>query len=296
MPLDQQRLERLQHLGAARREIAHHRDGYPVDLTHRHPVGRCQPTHAEPGRQFAFEHRRVQRPGGVGVSIDRLTIQRPPPTIHTADTVQDRAMRVKLRIADSLPRSGRACCSVPKLGDDEPARLHAAHSAHTCTSVTSVGFQIGQCLAYRVLMTPGYGLPDALVARCRPQHRHRLRRRERHIECRDRLSDRPIGTPPSTHVTPQDHLWKHPTRRQANPAGCARINEPAVQHRHHLGVDLAGQSQLGQPATGPHPCCLTAAGVIVVPRCRHLTSEVVIAHPGGDPTNTGNHASHADDP
>ncbi len=294
-PFGEQRVGELCDLVGAAGESAAHAVGHADDLAHQHSLTltRRYPRDTEPLAQQLLEPRSVQRAGRVGVRVDRLAIERAPLAIGAAHPIQDRAVRVQLRITN--PRAVRLARSpVPELRDNEPVGVDTTHTATTGAGMARIRFEVGEALIDRLLMRVDDHLPRLGISH-RPQHRHRLRRREGHVQRGDLLQ----------HPLPTGALVDHPRRRQRlaerhqlawaasswvdRQRHRARVEEHAVQELHVVGVHLAGQAERVEPAAGPHTRRLTRARVVVVAVAGDRAREVLVPGPRCDLADRCNH-------
>ncbi len=240
--------------------------------------------------------RAVHRAGCVSVSVDRLGVECAPLPVDAADPIQDRAVRVQLRIADTLAGGCRARRAMTELGDDEPVPVHLAHPARTRTGVPGVVVEVLQRDRHGLVVGGENGCLHFRTRRERPQQRHRLRRRERHVERGDRLGNGPVRTHARRHLAAENLLVQPSSRWQPRPAGGRRHHEPAVQRSHVVGIHLTRETEQRGASPGPSARCLAGAGVVVVLRRGDLTSEVLVARPGGDPAYRRDHDVASRDP
>jgi len=202
-------------------------------------VGGSHPVDTEPGGELSFEYRPVEGAGGVSVTVDRLGIKRPPHAIDTVDAVQDRAVRVELRITDTQAGFGRTRCAMPELGNDEAGRIDSFETSGAGARVAGVVLEVAERVADREIMGVQHDLSDPFGLVRRPQRRHRLRRRERDVERSDRLRDVFAWSPgvdrSRGHLATEHNLIA--TRR-------AWVDEAAVQGLHVALVHDAGKVEV----------------------------------------------------
>jgi len=86
---------------------------------------------------------------------------------------------VQLWVADPTT-VGLAGGAVPELRHDEPIGVHAAHAAAPGSGVPGVRLEVGDAPIDGFLVRGDDHLLWVFVGQ-RPQHRHRLRRRERYV-------------------------------------------------------------------------------------------------------------------
>ena len=95
--------------------------------------------------------------------MDRTRVERAPHPIDAADAVQDRTMRVQLRIPHPLPRHRRPRRAMPKLGNHEPTRLDPTNPTRTSPGVARMRIQVLERRRNRVLVRVDHRLADMQI-------------------------------------------------------------------------------------------------------------------------------------
>ena len=185
---------------------------------------------------------RPRRPGPLeerpGIERHHLSVTGP------FDHIGDQTVSVQLRIA--LPAR-----AMDEASHHPTLRGHpATHPARLLAGYRRPLFQKPHGLGHRLPVGGADHLRHRLRPQ-RPQQRHALRRRERHIE-------RPHRTGP----TRQQRLTRHRVKA---------VNQPAQL----VGLHHPRQTQLLRPRAGPHPRRLTHPRVILVDIQRHRRNQIL---------------------
>ena len=191
------------------------------------------PPDTEPRRQLGAEHRLIQATEGALVLLQHPRIQRHPPPIRRLDLRRHHEMRVDLRVIQPRRRLPEPRHRQPDRVQMQPATVRA--DTRRCRPP----LQRLNDRTHRDVMT----LQQPVITRERPQHRQRLRSRQRCVEPRHRLHDPTIARRPIRQRPPET-----PTRYGI---------QPGEERLQLLAVDVPDQPEAVGLGAHPHPGNLT---------------------------------------
>ena len=228
----------LLDLATTRGELAQHLRGDLLDLGH--PVAHRPPAHprqalADRGAQM----RLIEKPGRLGVPVDRRAIKRRPPAVLASGHVRGHHVGVQLRVL-------RAAHAMAIGGRHEPLPHLAPHTAAAATHPTGLALHVAN-----------RGIDGRLVRLNQRPRQHPIADREQDA---DRFRRR------------KGQVKRRHFRPPANPSEwLARPRMAALHQRcEPLLIDHAAEPQSLPSPTRPTTRRLTAPGVVVIATLRHL--------------------------
>ncbi len=191
------------------------------DLVERHPI---------PGRQLGAQRRLVYVAERLLMPLQQPGVERPPTTVAGLHLRRDHDMGVQLRIVGTARRLAEHRSGQPAGVGVEPCPVRADAGRRP----------IPLDHRHRGVDGPVVTLGEPVVARESPQHRHRLRRRERRVIARHRLGDVAVPVDPVEQLTPEDLAGDRVPARQERFERlgrhlAARPNDAACRPSHRPG-------------------------------------------------------------